>query len=61
MDGIGGIRGACARCTLLHEIWQTSVQLNKMIHRFDPNFDDTQKRREEEPFVDPRQMSLIEE
>ncbi|MEO8594206.1 MAG: hypothetical protein ABI759_12880 [Candidatus Solibacter sp.] len=60
VDGAGGIRGACARCTLLHDIWQASLHLNKLIRNFDPNHDDLGKRREEVPFVDPRQMSLIE-
>src|SRR5689334_6334224 len=40
VDGLGGIRGACPRCTLLFEIWMASLELNKLIRRFDPNHDD---------------------
>ena len=62
VDGRGGIRGACARCSLLCDIWESSLQLNQLIRRFDPNYDDV--RRPPEPkssFADPRQMSLITE
>ena len=59
VDGPGAIRGACPRCTLLFEIWEASLRLNKLIRTFDPNHDDLKRRIEETPFVDPRQMSLI--
>ena len=59
VDGPGGIRGACSRCTLLFEIWQTSLHLNKLIRNFDPGHDDLKRRVEKPPAVDPRQMSLI--
>ena len=58
IDGSGGIRGACARCTLLLEIWDTSLKLNRLIRQFDPNHDDLERPRDTGP--DPRQMSLIE-
>ena len=58
VDGYGAIRGNCARCTLLFEIWQASLELNKLIRKFDPNYDDLQKPAPAaEP--DPRQLSLI--
>jgi len=62
VDGRGGIRGACARCSLLADIWDTSIKLNQLIRRFDPNHDDLQKPPAA-PVVehDPRQMSLIGE
>jgi hypothetical protein len=61
VDGEGAIRGACARCNLLFEIWQASLQLNKLIRRFDPNYDDLKKRAEPVPLIDPRQLSLIDD
>jgi hypothetical protein len=59
VDGPGGIRGACARCTLLFEIWEASLHLNALIRKFDPRHDDLKPRVEKPPLVDPRQMSLI--
>ena len=59
-DGAGGIRGGCARCQLLHEIWETSLRLNQLIRRFDPSHDDLQSVRERAARDDPRQMSLME-
>ena len=61
VDGPGAIRGACARCTLMFEIWEASLHLNALIRRFDPNHDDLKRRVEKVPVVDPRQMSLIVE
>jgi hypothetical protein len=57
VDGLGGVRGGCARCNLLFEIWQASLNLNRLIRQFDPNHDDLQRPPEIGP--DPRQMSLI--
>ena len=60
VDGRGGVIGACGRCTLLCDIWETSLKLNAMIRKFDPNHDDLQKPavpKTLEP--DPRQLSLI--
>jgi hypothetical protein len=59
VDGAAAIRGACPRCTLLFEIWQASLNLNKLIRTFDPGHDDLKRRVEKLPAVDPRQMSLI--
>ena len=59
VDGQGGIRGGCARCQLLFEIWQASLNLNQLIRRFDPNHDDVKRPVAKVPLVDPRQMSLI--
>jgi hypothetical protein len=60
VDGRGGIRGACARCGLLADIWEASLKLNALIRRFDPNHDDLQKPPAATiPQHDPRQMSLI--
>ena len=59
VDGLGGIKGACPRCTLLFEIWQASLQLNQLIRRFDPAHDDLKKPAAPKPSIDPRQMSLI--
>lgn len=58
VDGRGGIRGGCARCELLADIWETAIQLNQMIRRFDPAYDDLQKPSQA-PEPDPRQLSLI--
>ena len=60
VDGLGGIRGACPRCHLLFEIWETSLRLNQLIRKFDPSHDDAERPRERETTVDPRQMSLID-
>jgi hypothetical protein len=59
VDGPGAIKGACPRCTLLLEIWETSIQLNKLIRQFDPHHDDLKKRVEPVMQHDPRQLSLI--
>jgi hypothetical protein len=62
VDGRGAIRGNCARCNLLFDIWEASLRLNQLIRKFDPNHDDVEKPRA--PAVadpDPRQMSLIAE
>jgi hypothetical protein len=61
VDGRGGIRGACARCSLLADIWEASLNLNQLIRRFDPNHDDLQRPPSLVPQHDPRQMSLIAE
>jgi hypothetical protein len=62
VDGQGGIRGACPRCSLLFDIWQASLKLNQLIRRFDPNLDDLERPRPPEPPAhDPRQLSLIVE
>lgn len=58
VDGRGGIRGACARCGLLADIWETSLKLNSLIRKFDPSYDDVQKPVPA-PQPDPRQLSLI--
>ena len=62
VDGRGGVKGACARCSLLTDIWEASLRLNQLIRRFDPNHDDTRKPRvaqPPEPQPDPRQLSLL--
>ncbi len=61
VDGPGAIRGGCARCALLFEIWETSLKLNQLIRRFDPGYDDLKRPvpRKEIPEPDPRQLSLI--
>jgi hypothetical protein len=58
VDGLGGIRGGCPRCGLLFEIWEASLQLNKLIRKFDPSHDDVQPVSAAAD-SDPRQMSLI--
>ena len=60
VDGRGGIRGGCLRCELLADIWEAAIDLNKLIRKFDPNFDDLEKPPELKPAQDPRQMSLID-
>lgn len=62
IDGREGIKGDCARCTLLADIWETALRLNGLIRRFDPAFDDLQKPRaaNAENDADERQMSLLE-
>jgi len=59
IDGRGAIRGACLRCELLADIWETSLRLNSLIRKFDPNHDDLQKPTSPVMQHDPRQMSLI--
>jgi hypothetical protein len=62
IDGQGGIRGGCPRCNLLFDIWQTSLKLNQLIRRFDPNLDDLRPLAAPKPPApahDPRQLSLI--
>ena len=59
VDGFGGIRGNCARCVLLFEIWETSLNLNKLIRRFDPAYDDVQRPSSPLNDPDPRQLSLL--
>ena len=62
VDGRGGIRGACARCSLLCEIWESSLKLNQLIRKFDPTHDDLKRPSgPSRPGPDPRQMSLIGE
>jgi hypothetical protein len=61
VDGFQGIRGGCARCGLMFEIWEASLRLNKLIRSFDPGYDDLKRPPVKEPVVDPRQMSLIVE
>ena len=58
-DGRGAIKGGCARCGLLFDIWEASLKLNQLIRRFDPNHDDLE-RPAAPPQPDPRQMSLID-
>jgi hypothetical protein len=62
VDGATGIRG-CARCQLLFDIWQASLQLNQLIRRFDARFDDLKRPHAGAAAAtpDPRQMSLIGE
>ena len=57
VDGRPGISGECRRCTLLFEIWESSLNLNRLIRSFDPHHDDLQKPKTIEH--DPRQMTLI--
>jgi len=58
VDGSEAIAGGCPRCTLLAEIWETSLRLNGLIRRFDPNHDDLERPREPVSFTDPRQLSF---
>jgi hypothetical protein len=57
VDGLGGIKGGCPRCGLLFEIWQASLDLNRLIRKFDPNHDDLERAKPEST-ADPRQMTL---
>jgi hypothetical protein len=59
VDGRGGVKGGCARCELLFEIWEASLKLNQLIRRFDPGYDDLVRPKEPKPLHDPRQLSLI--
>lgn len=58
IDGPEAADRACRRCTLLAEIYVTSLKLNKMIRQFNPAHDDTQHRGAE--LVDDSQMSLLD-
>jgi hypothetical protein len=58
VDGRGGIKGGCPRCTLLADIQEEALKLNALIRRFDPGYDDLQPLR---PCVeDDRQLSLLD-
>ncbi|MGO9895804.1 MAG: hypothetical protein ACLPX8_16535 [Bryobacteraceae bacterium] len=59
IDGLGGIKGGCPRCTLMLEIWEASLRINQLIRRWDPKHDDLEKPKPEQPWADPRQLSLI--
>jgi hypothetical protein len=59
VDGPGAIKGGCPRCTLLLEIWETSIQLNRLIRKFDPSYDDLKEPVQPVVQPDPRQLSLI--
>jgi hypothetical protein len=62
VDGQGAIKGGCARCALLFDIWQASLKLNQLIRKFDPSHDDLKRPPVLElPGPDPRQLSLIED
>ena len=66
IDGLGGIKGGCPRCTLLFEIWEASLRVNQLIRRWDPNHDDLKRPQKDapqkdRPWEDPRQLSLIPE
>lgn len=60
IDGQGGIKGGCPRCNLLFDIWEASLKLNQLIRKFDPSYDDLERRLPDVSEADPRQMSLIE-
>lgn len=61
IDGRGAIKGACPRCSLLADIWETSLKLNALIRRFNPSHDDLQKPAQPaEIQPDPRQMSFLD-
>ena len=60
VDGRGGVHGGCVRCNLLCDIWESSLKLNQLIRKFDPNHDDLQPLAASKILPpDPRQMSLI--
>jgi hypothetical protein len=60
VDGRGGVHGGCVRCNLLCDIWESSLKLNQLIRKFDPNHDDLQPLAVSKILPpDPRQMSLI--
>ena len=60
VDSRGAIKGGCLRCHLLFDIWETSMKLNQLIRKFDPQHDDLKKPpAPKSPAYDPRQMSLI--
>jgi hypothetical protein len=47
---------------LLCDIWESSLKLNQLIRRFDPNHDDAQRPAEpKRAGADPRQLSLLTE
>ncbi|HZT34117.1 MAG TPA: hypothetical protein VFA33_29765 [Bryobacteraceae bacterium] len=60
VDGREAIRGSCPRCALLAEIWETSLRLNSLIRKFNPNHDDLQRPPQPENPPDPRQMNLLD-
>jgi hypothetical protein len=62
IEGRGAIKGGCARCNLLFDIWEASLRLNQLIRKFDPGHDDLQRApKPKPPAHDPRQLSLIGE
>ena len=66
IDGLGGVKGGCPRCTLLFEIWEASLRINQLIRRWDPSHNDLEQPKKE-PLqkdrvgADPRQLRLIPE
>jgi hypothetical protein len=58
-DGRPAAEGGCPRCRLLFEIWESSLNLNQLIRKFNPRHDDLKKLTPEVPPHDPRQLSLI--
>jgi len=61
VDGRGGVKGGCPRCSLLADIWEASLKLNQLIRKFDPSHDDLrpQPKPKQTPGPDPRQLTLI--
>jgi hypothetical protein len=59
VDGRGGIRGNCARCNLLADIWEASMKLDHLIRRFEPYLDDVPVPPERCAGND-RQLSLLD-
>jgi hypothetical protein len=61
VDGRGGVKGNCQRCSLLADIWEASLKLNALIRKFDPSYDDLEKpvSHTAASHYDPRQLSLL--
>jgi len=58
-EGRGGIRGNCARCNLLADIWEASMKFDLLIRRFEPDRDSVQVLPERER-VEYTQLSLLD-
>jgi hypothetical protein len=43
------------------EIWEASLRINQLIRRWNPGHDDLERPKQEKPWSDPRQLSLIPE
>jgi hypothetical protein len=60
-DGRGGIRGGCARCGLLADIYETALRLNALIRKYNPSHDDLAKPASRAAAPDPRQLNFLDE
>jgi hypothetical protein len=59
IDGPEAVRGNCARCLLLADIYQSSLKLNELIRQLNPSYDDLQRPASLSQ-ADSNQMNLLD-